>query len=78
MSNLEARIKALAVEANGDQQKFAQLIARECVDIIRNDWYRLNSIIPSVDETAREAGIRNGAKLQSVNLLHQLSEAFEL
>jgi hypothetical protein len=85
------KIKELAIEANLispesngfdstrlsiSQQKFAELIVRECIGQCQREWYDLNNTKPVENETARDIGIRVGQKTGVLKCINQINKHF--
>jgi hypothetical protein len=57
-------------------QKFAELIVQENVDLLRKEWYALNNQETPENETPRELGIRLGKKTELITMIHKIKEHF--
>ena len=57
-------------------QKFAELIVRECVNQCRQEWYDLNNAVPKENETLRDIGIRVGQKNGVLKTISRIKEHF--
>ena len=87
---MNERIKELMKEANKDiplgkpfwpaleefSEKFAELIVKENIDLLRKEWYTLNNQKAPTYETPREVGIRLGMKTEIISLIHKIKEHF--
>jgi hypothetical protein len=49
---------------------------KQCIELIRKEWMKLNNTPRSEDEPTRDAAIRIGKKLQCVRMIHLLSDHF--
>lgn len=59
------------------EEKFANLIVRECIDILRQEWYTLNNAPKVEGETPRDVGIRVGQKSELIKMIHVIKQKFE-
>ena len=59
-----------------DKEKFAELIVKDTINILKQEWYDWNSA-PNVEgETPRDVGLRVGAKSQTIRLMHMIQKYF--
>lgn len=57
-------------------EKFAELIVKDTINIMKQEWYDWNNA-PSVEgETLRDVGLRVGAKSQTMRLMHMVEKHF--
>ena len=56
-------------------EKFAELIVKDCVNVCRQEWYRLNNN-PKVDTDPRAIGIRIGQKNGVLNCISNIKTLF--
>ena len=89
---MNERIKELALQAmtyvthnpkanklnSGDMfdEKFAELIVKECIGQCQREWYDLNNTKPVENETARDIGIRVGQKTGVLKCINQINKHF--
>jgi hypothetical protein len=57
-------------------EKFAELIVRECIEQCQREWYDLNNTKPVENETARDIGIRVGQKTGVLKCINQINKHF--
>ena len=57
-------------------EKFAELIVRECIGQCQREWYDLNNTKPVENETARDIGIRVGQKTGVLKCINQINKHF--
>ena len=55
-------------------EKFAELIVRDCINVIRQEWFNENNTVP--DQDARSIAIHLGAKLGIESALHAVTKQF--
>lgn len=60
--------------ATVDLEKFAELIVRDCINVIRQEWFNENNTVP--DQDARSIAIHLGAKLGIESALHAVTKQF--
>lgn len=79
---MNKRIRELAEQARGTKkhvppvwqfydselEKFAELMIKEHIDLLRNEWYELNNLPEVEGESPRDIGLRVGRKTE-VNVL---------
>jgi hypothetical protein len=86
---MNERIEELAIRAgmgpwgigNGDNvteivEKFAELMVQEHLNILQQEWYRLNDLPEVDDEMLREIGMRVGKKSEIVLLQALIKKHF--
>lgn len=56
--------------------KFAELIVRENINLLRQEWYDLNNAPKEENETPRDVGLRVGRKAEVVALINKISNHF--
>lgn len=59
-------------------KKFAELITKETVDILRKRWYTINNAVPSTTESSRDVGIRVGQKGELIFMIDTITKHFEV
>lgn len=57
-----------------DRERFAQLLIREHLDILRQEWYDLNNSEPVPEESPRDVGLRVGRKTEIVTLIDKVKK----
>ena len=57
-------------------EKFTHLIVKEHINILRNEWYRLNNLPADPNETQRDVGLRVGRKSEIIVLIEQIKKHF--
>jgi len=62
----------MAARAN----KLAELIVREHIKLLQQQWYDLNNEPAVADESPRDIGIRVGKKGEIINLMAKIKEHF--
>lgn len=55
------------------EEKFAELIVEEHVELLKQRWYTLNNAVPENNETPRDIGMRVGQKAEVMHCIHLLS-----
>ena len=89
---MNERIKELALQAMtyvthnpkanklnaGDMfdEKFAELIVREHIDLLKQEWYALNNEPAVPGESPRDVGFRVGRKTEIINLIEKIKKHF--
>lgn len=77
--------KLIAPEYNGfdhtrlsiSQQRFAELIVQECINIMKTEWYELNNMpVDTEGESPRDVGIRVGRKTEVIALMSKVNKHF--
>jgi len=58
------------------EQKFAELIVRDTIKLLQQEWYDLNNAPPVEGESARDVGIRVGRKSEVIALMSKVSKHF--
>lgn len=58
------------------EQRFAELLIREHLDILRNQWYDLNNLPVTGEESPRDIGIRVGRKTEVNVLMDKIRKHF--
>ena len=59
-----------------DYRMFAELIIKEHLIILQQEWYTLNDLPNSESDTPRDIGIRVGQKSEIIRLLHLIQQHF--
>ena len=59
-----------------DIEKFAELIVRDTIKLLQQEWYDLNNAPPVEGESARDVGIRVGRKSEVIALMSKVSKHF--
>ena len=57
-------------------EKFAELIVKEHIDLLRQEWYRLNNAPSIAGEGSRDVGIRVGRKSEIISLIENILQHF--
>ena len=57
-------------------QKFAELIVKDTIDLLTQEWYNLNNAAKANNEGPREVGIRVGAKSQLIKMIEKVKTHF--
>ena len=57
-------------------KKFAELIVKDTINIMNQEWYDWNNAPKVEGETPRGVGIRVGAKSQTIRLMHMIKKHF--
>jgi hypothetical protein len=58
------------------EDKFAELIVRDTIKLLHQEWYDLNNAPPVEGESARDVGIRVGRKSEVIALMSKVSKHF--
>ena len=68
------------VEYDGElifsKEKFAELIVKDTINIMKQEWYDRNNASKVEGETPRDIGLRIGAKSQTIRLMHMVQKHF--
>jgi hypothetical protein len=56
-------------------EKFTALVVKECIDVCRQEWYRLNNN-PKVENDPRSIGIRIGQKNGVLKCIGEIGKRF--
>lgn len=59
-----------------DLEKFAELIVKDTINIMKQEWYDRNNAPEVEGETPRDIGLRVGAKSQTIRLMHMVQKHF--
>jgi len=59
-----------------NDQKFAELIVRDTIKLLQQEWYDRNNAPPVEGESARDVGIRVGRKSEVIALMSKVSKHF--
>jgi hypothetical protein len=57
-------------------REFSNLIIKEHIDLLRQEWYNLNNAPKEENETPRDVGIRVGRKTEIILLINKISNHF--
>jgi hypothetical protein len=57
-------------------ERFAELIVRDHINILRQEWYALNNAPAVKDESARDVAIRVGRKTEIIVLIEKIKQYF--
>jgi hypothetical protein len=57
-------------------EKFAELIVKEHLNILRQEWYDLNNLPSVTDESPRDIGLRVGKKGEIIVLSEKIKTHF--
>lgn len=57
-------------------QKLSELLVKDVVDILRQEWYTLNNIETKPEDTPRDIGLRVGAKGEVIKLIHLIQKHY--
>ena len=58
------------------RDKFAELIVRDTIKLLQQEWYDLNNAPPVEGESVRDVGIRVGRKSEVIALMSKVSKHF--
>lgn len=87
---MNERIKQLAEQADGTKkhvpavwqfydyelEKFVELIVKDVVNLMQQEWYDLNNIETQPTDTPRDIGLRVGAKGEIIKLIHKIQKHY--
>jgi hypothetical protein len=87
---MNERIKQLCIKAGAaplpgstglfinalDPEKFAELIVKEHLNILQQEWYRLNDLPKDDLDTPRDISISVGQKSEIIRLIHLIEQHF--
>ena len=83
---MNERIKELMRQAGTDTsgkwmgvdhaERFAELIVKDTINIMKQEWYDRNNASKVEGETPRDIGLRIGAKSQTIRLMHMVQKHF--
>lgn len=63
-------------ETKFSPEKFAELIVREHINLLRQEWYDLNNLPNVADESTRDIGLRVGKKGEIMVLIAKIKQHF--
>lgn len=63
---------------DSDLQKFAELIVKDHLALLQQEWYDINNAPICDDESSRDVGIRVGKKGEVITLMHKIRKHFEV
>jgi hypothetical protein len=59
-----------------DWREFGDLIVKEHINLLRQEWYDLNNAPRTENEIPRDVGIRVGRKTEVISLINKISNHF--
>ncbi len=59
-------------------EKFAELMLEDMINLMRQEWYDLNAIQKRDEETPRDVGMRVGRKSEIIVLIEKVKKHFQL
>lgn len=63
---------------NPELKKYTELLIEEHLNILQQEWYRLNDLPKDDLDTPRDIGIRVGQKSEVIRLIHLIQQHFGL
>lgn len=57
-------------------KKFAELVIKDTIDLLKQEWYDLNNTTKVEGETPRDVGMRVGAKSQLISMIEKVKKHF--
>ena len=61
---------------NDFQEKFAELIIQDTIDLMRKEWYDLNNQPKVENESPRDIGLRVGRKSEIITLMEKIKNQY--
>ncbi len=59
-----------------DKNLFAELFIQESINLLKKEWYDLNSVRTKSNENARAVAMRVGAKAEVIKLIEMFNKKF--
>jgi len=59
-----------------EMEKFAELIVKEHIQLLQQEWYALNNAPAVPGESPRDVGFRVGRKTEIINLIEKIKKHF--